>query len=76
MCQFDFDAHKGLSGSTLNDIQVAIRKADEKAHLGVYKVCKTTAGLILVLPEYSASVRKDIAEVVYDTSSGYAFAVN
>jgi hypothetical protein len=76
MCQFDFDAHKSLSGSTLNDIQVAIRKADEKAHLGVYKVCKTTAGLILVLPEYSASVRKDIAEVVYDTSSGYAFAVN
>lgn len=76
MCQFDFDAHKRLSGSTLNDVQVAIRKANEKAHLGVFKVCKTTAGVILVLPEFAASIRKDIAEVVYDTSAGYAFAVN
>ena len=76
MSKFDFDAHKSLSGRTLNDIQVAIRKANEKAHLGVFKVCKTSAGLILVLPEYSASVRKDIAEVVYDTSAGYCLAAN
>jgi hypothetical protein len=76
MFNFDFDAHKNLSSSSLSNVQEAIFKANEKSHLGIFKVCKTLAGEILVLPEFSASVRKDIAEVMYDTSSGYAFAVN
>ena len=74
MYNFDFNAHKQLANEPLDDIQQAIAKANEKADQGQYLVCITTAGDVLVLPEFSASVRDDIAETVYDTVDGYTFA--
>ena len=44
MYNFDFNAHQQLSGSPKNDVQQAIAKANEKAHMGNFKVCVTTAG--------------------------------
>ena len=74
MSDFDFNAHKQLSGSSKNDVQQAIEQANEKSHMGKFVVCITQAGDVLVLPEFSASVRDDIAEIVYDTENGYAFS--
>ena len=76
MSTFDFDAHKNLSNSPMNTVQAAIDMANKKSSLGVFRVCKTIAGEILVLPEFAASVRKDISEVVYDTALGYSFSAN
>jgi hypothetical protein len=73
MYNFDFNAHQQLSGSPKNDVQQAIAKANEKAHMGNFKVCVTTAGDVLVLPEFSVLMRDDIAEIVYDTDHGYSF---
>lgn len=71
MFNFDYAAHSELSGAKKTDVQLAIQKANEKASMGHFVVCITTAGDVLVLPEFSASVRDDIAAVVYDTNSGY-----
>jgi hypothetical protein len=46
---------------------------NEKAHTGNFKVCVTTAGDVLVMPEFSVLMRGDIAEIVYDTDHGYSF---
>ena len=74
MYNFDFNAHQQLSGSPKNNVQEAIEKANGKAHMGNFKVCVTTAGDVLVLPEFSVLMRDDIAEIVYDTDHGYSFA--
>lgn len=71
--KFDFNAHQQLSDSPCLKIQEAIQIADRKSKLGIMKVCKTNAGEILVLPEYSAQMRQDIAEIVYDTENGFSF---
>lgn len=71
MSSFDFNAHSQLSGKKQTDIQLAIQKAQEKSSQGLYVVCVTTSGIVLVLPEFSVSVRNDIAEIVYDTDKGY-----
>jgi len=76
MSLFDFTAHKHLSNSPLNSVQSAIEKAIDKSHLGRFLVCTTTAGDVLVLPEYSASVRDDVTEIMYDTDHGYSFSSN
>lgn len=76
MSNFDFDAHKHLVNKRLPDVQEAVNKAIEKAQMGVFNVCITTAGEVLVLPEFSASVRDDISETVYSTDSGYQIATN
>ena len=75
MSNLDFTAHKHLSnGST--DIQKAIELANDKAHRGQFVVCVTHAGDVLVLPVYSATVRDDISEIVYDTDQGYCMYCN
>lgn len=76
MFNFDFNAHNQLSNNPKNDVQQAIETAIEKSDMGHYLVCITNAGEVLVLPEFSASVRDDIAQVVYDTDAGYSFANN
>jgi len=76
MSLFDFTAHKHLSNSPLNSVQLAIEKAIDKSHLGRFMVCTTTAGDVLVLPEYSASVRDDVTEILYDSDLGYSFSSN
>lgn len=76
MHSFDFNAHKELSNCAMNSVQQAIELAIEKSSQGQYVVCVTHAGEVLVLPEFSASVRKDIAETVYDTDKGYSFSIN
>lgn len=76
MYNFDFNAHHQLSGSPKNDVQQAVDKAIEKAHVGNFKVCITLAGDVLVLPEFSVLMRDDIAEIVYDTDKGYSFSSN
>lgn len=70
MYNFDNNAHQQLSGSPKNDVQQAIAKANEKAHMGNFKVRVTTAGDVLVLPELSVLMRDDIAEIVYNTVHG------
>ncbi|QFT57095.1 hypothetical protein [Microbulbifer sp. THAF38] len=74
MYNFDFNAHQQLSDSRKNNVQEAIDKANEKSHMGIFNVCVTTAGDVLVLPEFSVLMRDDIAEIVYDTTHGYRFA--
>ena len=74
MYSFDFNAHRQLSGSPMNNVQQAIEKAIEKAHMGNFKVCITLADDIQVLPEFSVLMRDDIAEIVYDTDKGYSFS--
>lgn len=76
MSIFDFTAHMHLSNNPLNSVQSAIEKAIDKSHMGRFLVCATTAGDVLVLPEYSASVRDDVTEVVYDTDLGYSITSN
>lgn len=76
MNNFDFNAHQGLSNCAKNDVQQAIELANEKSSKGNFVVCVTHAGEVLVLPEFSASVRNDIAETVYDTNKGYSFSIN
>ena len=76
MYNFDCNAHQKLSGSPQNDVQQAIEKANEKTHMGTFKVCVTAAGDVLVLPEFSVLMRDDIAEIVYDTDKGYSFSSN
>lgn len=76
MYNFDFTAHQQLSGSPKNNVQQAIEQANEKAHMGNFKVCVTVAGDVLVLPEFSVLMRDDIAEIVYDTDKGYSFSSN
>ena len=76
MSNFDFNAHFALSNQPLNDVQKAVGIANEKSEMGIFRVCITTAGEVLVLPEFSASVRDDIAEVVYDTDKGYSISGN
>ena len=76
MSIFDFTAHKHLSNNPLNSVQSAIETAIDKSHLGRFLVCTTTAGDVLVLPEYSASVRDDVTDIVYDTDAGYSFSNN
>ena len=76
MSLFDFTAHKHLSNCPLNSVQSAIEKAIDKSHLGRFLVCTTTAGDVLVIPEYSASVRDDVTEIMYDTDRGYSFSSN
>ena len=76
MNNFDFNAHQGLSNCAKNDVQQAIELANEKSSMGHFVVCVTHAGEVLVLPEFSASVRNDIAESVYDTDKGYSFSIN
>ena len=73
---FDFTAHKHLSNNPLNCVQSSIEKAIEKSHMERFLVCTTTAGDVLVLPEYSASVRNDVTEILYDTDKGYNFSSN
>lgn len=75
MSNFDFDAHAHLGSMThkRSDVQRAIELANKKAPKGHFLVCITNAGECLVLPEYSASVRDDIAETVYDNLTGYIF---
>jgi len=73
MSNFDFTAHRHLSGTAQNTVQEAIELAHNKSHLGTYQVCKTDAGEVLVLPQFSADVRDDITEVLYDTDYGYSF---
>jgi len=70
---FDFDAHAHLSGEHDYDVQKAIDKALEKSEKGHFIVCIINGGEVLVLPEFSASIRDDIAEVVFDTEYGYNF---
>jgi hypothetical protein len=76
MSIFDFTAHKHLLNNPLNSVQSSIEKAIDKSHMGRFLVCSTTAGDVLVLPEYSASVRDDVTEVVYDTDLGYSITSN
>ena len=76
MYNFDFTAHQQLSGSPKNNVQQAIVQANEKAHMGNFKVCVTVAGDVLVLPEFSVLMRDDIAEIVCDTDKGYNFSSN
>lgn len=76
MSIFDFTAHKHLSNNPLNCVQTAIEKVIDKSHMGRFMVCMTTAGDVLVLPEYSASIRDDVTEIVYDTDLGYGFSNN
>lgn len=73
MLHCDFDAHRALSGQTTTDVQVAVHQAQEKSASGRFLVCITDAGNVLVLPYFSASVRKDI-EVIFDTDNGYVFS--
>lgn len=72
MSNFDFDAHACLSHER-TDVQKAVALANKKAHLGHFLVCISNAGDVLVLPEFSASVRDDISETVYDNQTGYIF---
>lgn len=72
MSKIDFDAHAHLS-SKRSDVTKAIELANQKASQGHYLVCITNEANVLVLPEYSASVRDDIAEIVYDNRAGYIF---
>lgn len=76
MHNFDFNAHKALSNQPMDDVQKAIEIANKKADMGHFLVCVTNAGEVLVLPEFSASVRNDIAEIVYDTDKGYSISGN
>ncbi len=76
MHNFDFNAHQALAKCSLNNVQQAIRLANDKASIGHFVVCINNAGDVLVLPEFSASVRNDIAETVYDTDKGYDFSIN
>ena len=73
----DFDALQSLSGSSSSSIELAIQLAHQKQrqYQGKFLVCPI-AGNVLVLPELSASLRKDIEEVIYDTDSGYVFSSN
>ena len=73
MSNFDFNAHAHLSGTHDLDVQNAIDSAIKKSDRGIYVVCVTNNGETLVLPEFSALVREDISEVVFDTQSGYNF---
>ena len=70
---FDYIAHQHLTTFPITDLLGAIRTANEKSHklMGIYFVCITNAGDILVLPEFSAQVRDDISEFIYDTEKGY-----
>ena len=76
MSTLDFTAHKHLSNNPLNFVQAAIETAIDKSHSGRFLVCTTTAGDTLVLPEYSACVRDDVTEILYDTDLGYSFSSN
>lgn len=69
---YDFDAHTHLANAT-TEVQEAVLQANEKSHLGIFKVCITDAGDVLVLPEFSASVRTDISDVLYCTDKGFSF---
>jgi hypothetical protein len=74
MSKIDFDAHMHLSMPNKRpDVHRAIELANKKAPQGHFVVCITYANDVLVLPEYTASVREDIAEVVYDNLTGYIF---
>lgn len=75
MSKIDFDAHAHLSSMSYKrtDVARAIKLANKKASQGHFVVCITNANDVLVLPEYSASVRDDIAETVYDNLTGYIF---
>lgn len=75
MSIFDFDAHAHLSSLSYkrSDVAKAIELANKKAAFGHFLVCITTAGDVLVLPEFSVAVRDDIAETVYDNLTGYIF---
>ena len=75
MSKIDFDAHAHLSSLSYKrtDVAIAIDLANKKASQGHFVVCITKENNVLVLPEYSISVRDDIAETVYDNLTGYIF---
>jgi hypothetical protein len=74
MYNFDFNAYQQLSGSPKNNVQQAIEKANEKPHVGNSKERVTTAGGVLVLPEFSVLMKGDITEIVHNTDHGYNFS--
>jgi thiamine phosphate synthase YjbQ (UPF0047 family) len=75
MHNFDFIAHQQLSNAKSN-VQMAIESANAKSQQGHFVVCVTHAGEVLVISEFSARVREDIADTVYDTEKGYIFSSN
>lgn len=70
----EFIAHMQLSNTPRTDLQEAIDQANQKSHLGRFLVCVTNAGEVLVLPEFSVTVRNDIAEIAFDTATGFQFS--
>jgi hypothetical protein len=76
MSNLDYTAHKHLSNFPLTAVQLAIEEANERSGNGRFIVCITETGKPEVLTEFSASVRNDIAETVYDTELGYSVSFN
>ena len=74
MSMLDFNAHSQLSAVVKTNVAEASEIANTKSSMGLFLVCITTSDQVLVLPEYSASVRNDIARVVYDNVNGYAIS--
>ena len=72
MSKTDFDAYAHLSNGD-TDVQRAVSLGNQKASQGHFLVCITYVGDVLVLPKFSASVRDDISQIVYDNQCGYIY---